>query len=317
MTRSRRRTLALLGLWAAASFAPLEAMAAADPQVGPTDSATVVLGLMGLAPHYAKRAGSYQLGLGFGTLAFQRTNAFRELPGAEGAVTFGGFAISPAFIGIGRPVGYQVNTSLGLGTRQTDAAFDYERSFQLQVMYHAGLNLIGLLGGDGTTSLTLGPILNVQLGPKVSAFAKDGRGEARFSRVAVVQLGPALGFSTIGRAGAFGAMVGWVPPGRVANVVTFYMGSGNGAFAARTTDAQTLGDGFAMLDAYRADGAVLGSVYLAKNLGGDPKQPGLSLGLRADYRRTPVRTKSDAVTGVPDALETELRIFAGLGIAMP
>lgn len=311
-------TKGLLALLSAAGLSlPRAAAAREEPSVGPTDTGHVILAFLGVAPFLADKASSYQLGLGFGFAAFQHTTAFRKLPGADGGVTFGGFALSPAFVASGRVVGYQVNVSLGFGTSQDDAAFDYARSFQLEVMYHAGANLVGLFGGDGDVALTVGPILNVQLGPKITATAKDGRGEATFSRGAVVQLGPALGLSSIGRAGAFAAMVGWVPPGRVANLVTFYAGDGSGAFQAKGSTATTTQEATAMLDAYRADGAILGSVYLAKNMTGGPKEPGLSLGLRADYRRTPVHSKSESATGVTDAVETEVRVFAGLGIAMP
>jgi len=289
----------------------------ASSKVGPTSSGDILLGFLGVAPFLAKEGSSYQLGLGFGFAASQKTDAFRKLPGASKDVAFGGFALSPAFLGVGRPVGYQVNVSLGFGTSADDSGFDYKRSFQLEVMYHAGANLLGIFGGDGTDALTLGPILNVQIGPKITATARDGRGDVSFSRGAVVQLGPALGYESIGPKGAFGLMAGWIPPGRTANMVTFYAGDATGAFDPAVAKPQTYGDAYAALESYRADGAVLGSVYLNKNLSGSSKEPGLTLGLRGDFRRTPIRAKSEQVGAIRDAVESEIRVFAGLGISFP
>lgn len=276
-----------------------------------------LLALFGAAPQYADQQAHFELGITSPAGQRYETTLFDGLDGVSGPVELRGWGVRPLFIRRGQWVGLHATVQLDFGaSREVAPEITADRTFSVATRYHSGLNLAGALGSDAPVMLTVGPMLEAGIGPRLRVQHADGS-HAQWGRIGEVRFAPATAFAVMGGPVVVHAIAAWYPPGAPWEFVGATGGEASGRWEpADPTDPTEPADAEEWLQRVRGDGGyhVSGGASLALG-GGD--EPGLALGVTFSLveRRYSV---AEGGFGVQDGFtERDARLLLTVGITIP
>ena len=191
-----------------------------------------------------------------------------------------------------------------------------DRTFSVTTRYHSGLNLAGALGIDAPVMLTVGPMLEAGVGPRLRVQHTDGS-HAQWGRIGEVRLAPATSFAVMGGPVVLHSVAAWYPSGAPWEFVGASGGEASGRWdAADPTDPAEPAEAEEYLQRVRGDGGyhVSGGASLVLGGGNEPR-----LALGATYSHTERRySVAEGGFGVQDAFtERDARLLFTVGISIP
>jgi len=319
-----RHLARLAGLVAATLLAttPLVGPSPARADEGTRGASLALLSLLGAAPAFATDRMAFGFGIGLPALGGIETTAFRGLPGAPSALTFTSWSVSPALLMNGRWAAAQVAFDLHFGGDESlGDGLVADHSFGFRLMYHSGFNVLGFVESlSGELSLSIGPLLNVGIGPFWSLRGPEG--EARYGHIGLIQLAPSIATSLIIDPMSVGLMVGYIPGrGLPWNVVEASAGRAKGAYAGgggviESDNPQDIDAARRSLAAIQTTDAWLLTASIAFHLY-RADEPFLTLGARLTWRRHSYRVARGGFADDAHFNEEELRAVITLGIGAP
>lgn len=265
---------------------------------------------------------AYVLGVGPSFLDFQSSGAFRGLPGAPEKVTSGTWSISPSFVSNGRWATVVANPVLQFGhTNDQDGGASLHRTFGAEVFVHAGVNLFGALGlgtaKRGELGLSLGAGLLPRVGPKYELTVADGSTASVGG--AAVPLGPSVAFNTLNESMTLSISAMYSPEIMMFAQTNAVDATGSLAtYKPANLDSKSLGTSYEVsAQGMKQRRTFFGSVMLSTGTPKNAREPYVTFGLRADYRRVDWKF-SDERPGWNDGFsDEELRVLVGIGIGIP
>jgi hypothetical protein len=286
-------------------------------QPGPTPGAMRLLALFGIAPHYANEQSHFELGVTFPSGQGYETTLFDGLDGVSGPVDLPGWGVRPLLLMRGQWVGLHATVQFDFGaSSEVTPEVTADRTFAVTTRYHSGLNLVGAVGSDAPVMLTVGPMLEAGIGPRVRIQHTDGS-HAQWGRIGEVRFAPAAAFAVMGERIVLHSIAALYPQGAPWEFVGASGGEASGRWEpADPTEPNEPADAEEYLQRVRGDGGYLvsGGASLAFGGGGEP---GLALGMTFSLveRRYSVE---EGGFGVQDGFtERDARLMFTVGITMP
>ncbi len=276
-----------------------------------------LLALMGAAPQHADQQAHFELGITSPSGQRYETTLFEGLDGVSGPVELPGWGVRPLLLKRGQWVGLHATVQFDFGASgEVTPEVTADRTFSVTTRYHSGLNLAGALGLDAPVMLTVGPMLEAGIGPRLRVQHADGS-HAQWGRIGEVRFAPASSFALMDGPVRVHAIAAWYPPGAPWEFVGASGGEASGRWdAADPTDPTQPADAEEWLQRVRGDGGYLLSGGGALALGGGD-EPGLALGVTFSLveRRYSV---AEGGFGVQDGFtERDARLLFTVGITIP
>lgn len=286
-------------------------------QRGPTSGALRVLALFGAAPQHANQQAHFEFGITSPSGQQYETALFDGLDGITGPVELPGWGVRPLLLMRGQWVGLHATVQFDFGASgEVTPEITADRTFAVTTRYHSGLNLAGALGIDAPVMLTVGPMLEAAIGPRLRVQHTDGS-HAQWGRIGEVRFAPATAFAVMGGPVVVHSIAAWYPSGVPWEVVGATGGEASGRWdAADPTDPTDPAGAEEWLQRVRGDGGYLVSGGASLALGGGD-EPGLALGVTYSLveRRYSVAAGG---FGVQDGFtERDARLLFTVGITIP
>jgi hypothetical protein len=277
-----------------------------------------LLALFGAAPHHADQQAHFELGITSPSGQQYKTTLFDGLDGVSGPVELPGWGVRPLLLMRGQWVGLHGTVQFDFGaSREAAPEVTADRTFSVTTRYHSGLNLAGVLGPDAPVMLTVGPMLEAGIGPRLRVQHTDGS-HAQWGRIGEVRFAPATAFAVMGGPVVVHSIAAWYPPGAPWEFVGASGGEASGRWdAADPTDPDQPAEAEEYLQRVRGDGGYLVSGGASLALGGGGEEPGLALGVTFSLveRRYSV---AEGGFGVQDGFsERDARLLFTIGITIP
>lgn len=293
----------------------------ARAQLAPSNGALSVLALFGLAPHLANDRSHFAFNVVFPAGHTMETTMFAGLDGVPESVETGTWGVRPTLLMQGRYVGLNVAVQFDFGaSSDVGDGVTFERSFGVTTRYHNGFNLTGFFSRDPLFMLTVGPMLEASIGPRLRIDHEDGS-YAQWGRIADVQLAPSVGFAAIRGPVRMWALGAIYMPGQPWALVNASAGEAEGRWDVADPEAPQYDPDYEgakeSLQRIDSDGGTAFEAGLTVNLGNATYEPRMSLGVTAAITERDF-TVDGTGFGVTEAFtERDVRVMISVGIAMP
>lgn len=291
--------------------------------------AIAVLSLIGAAPQYANERGFYDLGLSLPIGYQPATTLFAGLPDTPDQVEMRGWGLRPSLVMQGQYVGAHVALNFDFGrTVKLDDRLTLDRSFALNVRYHCGFNLLYALGRSSPVMLSVGPMLDVQMGPRLRLREReDGTtlGHAQWGRLGEIGLLPSATAAITRGPILMQIHGGWIPGIPPFLLIGYSAGEAGGTFVDASPDEPDLrvdggdnaGEARRSLQRVKPSGGTIAGATIGLAPGRSADEPTLLLGFSATFTRRQYAV-SDGGFGIRGRFqEDDLRFMVGLGAYFP